>query len=236
MKSLRALLLVPHVVVVSFTVHPSSFNSYPINTDKAPDEVLRAESERIQTRLREQKQQQHLANADCVTAAAPGAGAVHHHHDVDRSKFERILVQLAAEYVQETTELCKKEPGEENSEEQEVSVGAVQPQRSPDNPPSMINERLPAFLKPIPSNSSRPTNGLLQSAAADSSSLSAGAEASSSSATSSGPQRLGKRQRVSRFLSALNPFRGKGQAEEKDDDNGDNDSAVVDIDDCPSWA
>jgi hypothetical protein len=236
MKSLSALLLfVPRVVVVSFMVHPSSFNSYPINNDNAPDEVLRAESERIQTRLREQL---HVGSADSVTT--PGAGVVNHHHDVDRSKFERILVQLAAEYVQETTELCKEEP-EEESDEQAI-VGAVQPQRSSsDGSPSMINERLPAFLKPIPSNSSRPTHGLLQSAAAaaadSSSSLSAGAEASSSTATSSGPPRLGKRQRVSRFLSALNPFRGKGVVEETDDDcDGDNDGAVVDIDDCPSWA
>jgi hypothetical protein len=222
--TVSALLLVSHVV--AFTVQPASFNSYPMNSDKAPDEHMRAESERIQTRLREQ-QKHHVASADSSLRTAT-AGNVDLHRSVDRSQFERIIVQLAAEYVQDTTELCRKK--EEPEREDVISADAFQPQGSADAAPSMINERLPAFLKPIPSNSTRPPQGLA-TCAADSSSSSAAVAASE-------PNRLGKRQRVSKFLSAF--FRGKSQAAAADDATAareDDDSVAVDIDDdCPSWA
>lgn len=240
MKSIQLLFLVAYLRCDAFTVNPSSFNAYPINNEKAPDELMRAESERIQTRLREHQQQQQLANADSSLTAAVGGADPQYHHTVDMLKFERILVQLAAEYVQDTTELCRQA-----ADESEGEADAILAPRAPSSgAPSMINDKLPAFLKPIPSNSTRPANGLQSSAflldAADAeSSFSAGAAASFSS---SDPKRVGKRQRVSRFLSALvgNPFRAKKHQPAETDESTSSDAAtgnsVVDMDDCTSWA
>jgi hypothetical protein len=192
--------------VSGFSVNPSSFAStYPMSDD-IPDECLKAESERLQTQLMNGKK-------------------TFDHRNVDRSALELKIVQLAADYVQDTAALSDMA---KNDSETDHTIRDCRAPLAGSSPPTLINERLPAFLKPIPSNSTKPSNSMDSAPAAS---------------NTKQTERQGRGKPVPRLFSfagsvcsrMLSPFR-KSRRESPSPQPTSSTAVVVEMDDCSSWA
>jgi hypothetical protein len=187
-------------------------------SDIKPNERLRAESERLQTQI--------IHETKSLTEVS---GNNFDHQNVDRSAMERKLVQLAADYVQDTAQLCEEKKIEAETAD---AIREHQTTRIEVPPPSMINERLPAFLKPIPSNSTKPTTTMIGDLAGGPGVV-----------VDAQQTQLLRSKRGSRLLSfagglcarLASPFR-KRRPEPAPGSAGTATAAVVDEDECSPWA